>query len=55
MDVPALRKIASDFHGADAAVLMEVRGSAVVTLGILLQTLRRESIPWAGDSECQRT
>lgn len=47
MDVPVLRKIASDIHGADVAALMEVRGSAIVTLGMFLQTLWEESILWA--------
>lgn len=42
MDVPVLRKIASGLHGADVTVLMEVRGSVIVTLGILLQTLGGE-------------
>lgn len=48
MDVPVLRKTAPDFRGADVAVLMEVRESAIVTLGMLLQTLWGQSILWAG-------
>lgn len=55
MDVPMLRKIASGFRGADVAVLMDIRESAIVTLGMLLQTLRRESVLWAWGWRCYRT
>lgn len=55
MDVPVLRKIASDLHGAGVAGLMEVREFAVVTLGMLLQTLWGESILWAWGWRCYRT
>lgn len=54
MDVPVLRKIASGLCGADVAVLMEVRESAIVTLGMLLHTLWGESILWPWGWRCYR-